>query len=99
MQPEWRKGDPLVKTVPADVNWALLIRGGSNGLALVVMALSWWVGAVDAPDVDLLAAIDDVNWVLAELVATLSLTTVETSSKRSCEASPDEPRSKRSFHL
>ena len=100
MQPEWRKGDPLVKTAPADVDWALLMRGGSNGLALVVMSLSWWVGAVDAPDLDLSVAIDDVNWVLSELVATLSLTTVETGSKRPCEASPDEPRPKRSiFYL
>ena len=100
MQPEWRKGDPLVKTAPADMDWALLMCGGSNGLALVVMSLSWWVGAVDAPDVDLSVAIDDVNWVLSELVATLSLTTVETGSKRPCEASPDEPHPKRSiFYL
>ena len=43
MQPEWHKGDSLVKTVPADVNWGLLMCGRSNGLAIVIVALSWWV--------------------------------------------------------
>jgi hypothetical protein len=99
MQPAWREGpegDTLVRTVPADEDWTPLIRGGSNGLSLVVMALSWWVSALDAPDSDLSEAISDVKWVLSELVTTLSSPMSETGNKRPCESSPDdEPDSKR----
>ena len=81
MQLEWCKGDSLVKTVPADVDWGLLMRGGSNGLAIVIVALSWWVNATDAPNLDLSSAIDDVNWVLSELVTTLSSSTLPESTQ------------------
>ena len=95
IQPEWREGESFVKTVPADADWTNLRCGGSNGLALVVMALSWWVGATGTPDSDLTAAIDDVKWVVSELVMTLSSTAAATGSKRPSDSSPDEPRSKR----
>ncbi|KIL68683.1 hypothetical protein M378DRAFT_36297, partial [Amanita muscaria Koide BX008] len=36
MQPAWREGESLVRTVSGDVDWAPLMRGGSNGFSLVV---------------------------------------------------------------
>lgn len=93
-----------MRTVPADADWTDLRRGGSNGLGLVVMALSWWVGLTPTPDSDLATAIDDVKWVLSKLVMTahpaspsppVSSTAVETGSKRPSDPSTDEPRPKR----
>jgi len=96
MQPTWREGESVVKIVPADVDWMSLMRGGSNGLSLVVMALSWWVYSMKAPDSGLLEAIGDVQWVFSQLVATLSSTRTEVGNKRPCATSPkDEPNSKR----
>lgn len=84
----------MEKSVPADADWTPLIRGGKNGLCIAIMALSWWVDAVNAPDSHLLASIGDVKWVLSELVTTMSLTTAD-GNKRLGEPSNDEPRSKR----
>jgi hypothetical protein len=99
MQPPWRKRESLVKTLPADGDWEPIIRGGSNGLSLVVAALSWWISAVQPNDqhgLDLSAAIEDVSWVFSELVALLSAPSMETGKKRSLEdGSKDEPKSKR----
>jgi hypothetical protein len=95
MQPEWRKGEPLVTTVPADADWTPLIHGGSNGLSLVVVALSWWVSATDVHSVDISDAIHDVKWVLSELVRRLSSVETPGGSKRRSEASPDRTKSKK----
>jgi len=87
MQPVWREGESMVRTIPADTDWEPILRGGSNGLSLVITALSWWVGAVNLdlePCSELLTAIDDLLWVLSKLVATLS-TTTDTGKKRALE--------------
>lgn len=89
MQPAWREGDSLVKSAPVDVDWVPLMRGGSNGLSLVVVALSWWICAVGVPDSDLLLAIGDVRWVISELVAALQPTAAKNGVKRPAEPSPD----------
>jgi hypothetical protein len=101
MQPPWRKGESLVKTLPADGDWDWepILRGGSNGLSMVVAALSWWVSAMGSNNqhgLDLMAAIEDVSWVLSELVTLLSAAGMEIGKKRSVEeASKEEPKSKR----
>ena len=63
------------------------MHGGSNGLFVVVVALSWWVFAM-GPDnkhpLELSVAINDVLWVLSELTAVLS-TKVETGKKCALE--------------
>jgi hypothetical protein len=99
MQPAWRGQESLVKTSPADGDWEPILRGGSNGLSMVVAALSWWVSAI-GPDnqhgLELLAAIEDVSWVLSELVALLSAASMETGKKHSLEdAGQEKPKSKR----
>jgi hypothetical protein len=69
--------------MPADADWEPISRRGSNGLSIVVMALSWWIDSTkDGLDVELRGAIDDVKWVLSELVSAANL---ETGSKRAHE--------------
>ena len=94
MQPAWRNGDAMVKVAPADADWEPILRGGPNGLAVVVTALSWWVLAIEPDDqnpLELLEAIGDVSWVLSELLGVL-LSTKKHSLE---EASAKEPESKR----
>jgi hypothetical protein len=75
MQPAWRKGESLLRDPPANADWDTLKRGGSNGLALVVLTLSWWVNTLDPEQklcARLLAAIEDLTWVLSQLSVTMS---------------------------
>jgi hypothetical protein len=95
MQPSWREGELLVKLLPEDVDWEPVNRGGSNGLSIVVMALSWWVAAINGNRLDgkLRTAISDMTWVLSELTAVVN---PETGTKRGCEPNTeDEPEPKR----
>jgi hypothetical protein len=88
----------LIRTVPDDADWGMVQYSGSNGLALAVMALSWWVD-MKQPSVELSAALDDMRWVLTQLVRTLGGPNSETGtscSKRSRESGGEERRSKRS---
>ena len=53
-----------------DNEWETITRTGSNGLVLVIMALSWWVVSEKEkePSMGLLTAIDNVKWVLSQMV-------------------------------
>jgi hypothetical protein len=98
MQPTWRGGESLVKTLPIDADWEPILRGGSNGLSMVVMALSWWVHATGQngqQDLELSVAIDDVKWVLSELAAMLSTVSMDTGKHPREETTQEEPSSKR----
>jgi hypothetical protein len=93
MQPTWRGGESLVKTLPTEANWEPILRGGSNGLSMVVMALSWWVHAMGLngqQDLELLVAINDVKWALSELVVMLSTASTNTRKKHSREETMQE---------
>jgi len=86
MQPTWRGGESLNKTLPTDANWEPILRGGSNGLSMVVMALSWWIqaiGSIQQQDEKLSTAIHDVTWVLSKLVSMLSSASMDTKKKHS----------------
>jgi len=75
MQPTWRKGESLLRNPPAKANWDALKRGGSNGFALVVMALLWWVNPLNPGQkrcARLSAVVEDLTWVLSQLLATMS---------------------------
>ena len=96
MQPPWREGELLSRDVPADVDWEPILCGGSNGLALIVMALSWWIHSSNAGssiDGELHEAISDVHWVLSEIVASLA---AQPGGKRPHGSDDeDKPKSKR----
>jgi len=70
MQPSWRiiSDGSFSKAVPTDETWSNLGKGGSAGLYIVTMALSWWVRVVQGnDDLALWAVVDDVCWVLGQL--------------------------------
>ena len=98
LQPAWREGKSLVKTVPANADWEPVFQGGSNGFLLAIVALSWWVSMIDPDDQYslLLEAINDVSWVLSELVPMLPTASLETSKKHSLEVPNEEkPKTKK----
>ncbi len=99
IQPTWRGGESLNKTLPTDANWEPILRGGSNGLSMVVMALSWWIqaiGSIQQQDEKLSTAIHDITWVLSKLVSMLSSASMDTEKKHSRkENTKEEPVSKR----
>jgi hypothetical protein len=79
MQPEWRNnGDvwPPTREHSGYEEWAILASGGSNGLFLVILSLSWWAKAdlTDNTREVLLSAIEDVQWVIDQIAAGLSST-------------------------
>ncbi|KIJ91103.1 hypothetical protein K443DRAFT_126330 [Laccaria amethystina LaAM-08-1] len=93
IQPDWRKqtDGPLSRDVPDKESWASLKKGGSAGLYIVVMALSWWVLTLKAgsDDPQVWATIDDITWVLSSVMPTCRPTILESRSVK--RASPDTP--------
>jgi hypothetical protein len=77
--------------VPDKESWASLKKGGSAGLYIVVMALSWWVLTLKAgsDDPQVWATIDDITWVLSSVMPTCRPTILESRSVK--RASPDTP--------
>ena len=78
MQPEWRRymdtdtssNGTLKRDTPADEDWSGLKKGGTAGMYIIVMALSWWVKAQTAgPDHsnDAWSAVSDLSWVFHEI--------------------------------
>jgi len=71
IQPSWRTlpDGGYAKATPDDENWASLGKGGSAGLYIVVMALSWWIRALDLTGVNSTAwdVVDDVLWVVQQI--------------------------------
>jgi len=65
---------PFVKEPIGDTSWLKFPTHGLNGLFLAVMAISWWAPAVKvACDVVYFEeAMDDLHWVIQELIRTRS---------------------------
>lgn len=65
---------PLSKESISDASWWKFPAHGQNGLFLAVMAISWWAPAVKlAGDVAYFEeAVDDLHWVIQELIRTRS---------------------------
>jgi len=64
----------LKKDMPPGENWESLVKGGTAGMYVVVMALSWWINAIgpagskgEAWDMVL-----DVLWVLTQMHLTVA---------------------------
>lgn len=73
MQPSWRTdsaGSTLsdLREVPDDETWQMLRKGGTAGVYVVVMGLSWWILAQSGNrDSDAWSIVDDLTWVLQQL--------------------------------
>ncbi|KZP29502.1 hypothetical protein FIBSPDRAFT_988802 [Athelia psychrophila] len=76
MQPRWRRegamaGDmALIRRQVDDENWLNVAKAGANGIVLALVSLSWWsLGAKGDSDRQWCSdAVDDVAWVLKQLV-------------------------------
>ena len=72
IQPAWRikPNGLLSREAPAREAWTSLKKGGSAGLYVVVMALSWWICKLEAGSDELWAwdIVDDVTWVLSSVM-------------------------------
>ena len=72
MQPEWR-GDEngmLKQDTPADEDWLALKKGGSAGMYIIVVGLSWWVKAQttdDSDSVNVWSVVADLSWVFHQM--------------------------------
>ncbi len=71
LQPSWRlqDGDIFSKVPPKDETWSIVGKGGSAGLYIVIMTLSWWINSLDHDDMALSAwqIVADITWVLQQV--------------------------------
>ena len=71
IQPTWRilPGGQYSRVVPDNETWASLRKGGSAGLFVIVVALSWWVWAAEevVDQLDLCSIIGDLHWVIQQV--------------------------------
>jgi hypothetical protein len=75
MQPSWQKDNTcsivmlvLFRNMPQSKTWQGLRKGGTAGIYVVVMGLSWWIKVQCTEcDVDTWSAIDDLLWVLQQM--------------------------------
>ena len=100
MQPSWRvlSDGAYSKAIPADETWSNLRKGGSAGLYIIVMALSWWVRAVGQGNEGLaaFAMVDDICWVLQQLCENGN---IPQRAKRAHSELEDSGRDKRQIFL
>lgn len=79
LQPAWRKlsipqygqAVPALRTVAG--GWAELDKPGLNGFLSIIAALNWWGAQVQAEEAQFLfwnAAVEDVSWVMEQLIET-----------------------------
>jgi len=85
IQPSWctLPDGGYAKATPDDENWASLGKGGSAGLYIVVMALSWWIRALDLTGVNSTAwdVVDDVYGSYSRSVSRTMCQTMENGSE------------------
>jgi hypothetical protein len=71
IQPKWRLADDssFVYSMPAGEDWRFLHKGGSAGLYIVVVALSWWIKILTPDDsyIRVWTAVRDVTWVIDQI--------------------------------
>lgn len=95
IQPKWRDvGNwPFTREDARGCDWGDLPDGGKDGLFLVIVSLGWWVIARNpSEDSEVDEAIEDVTWVINNLVSLLSI--VPAGSDTTEDSSPP-PRGKR----
>ena len=71
LQPDWRQGSASATLVPVSgEKWSRTYIGGSNGVFVVILTLAWWIAKLggEVKDKGLVAAVDDVKWVIGTMV-------------------------------
>lgn len=72
LQPSWRASSAHalseVRNVPKDETWQSLRKGGTAGIYVVLMGLSWWILAQnEACDATAWLIVDDLSWVIQQM--------------------------------
>lgn len=69
MQPSWRgNGASLICVVPEDEEWKTLRKGGTSGMYVVLVGLSWWIETQrNQRDPGAWALVDDLCWVIEQM--------------------------------
>ncbi|KAJ3819097.1 hypothetical protein F5880DRAFT_1490255 [Lentinula raphanica] len=72
INPTWRERNTLtgrlVINESDDGDWSSLIRPGQCGILCILLCLSWWHEHLPAPSQDWNLALQDVSWVIGELI-------------------------------
>jgi hypothetical protein len=78
-----------MRNVPPGEGWQTLKKGGTSGIYVVVVGLSWWVKAQDTErDADVWALVDDLLWVIQQMKKDMGLI-IPLSQKRPRDANAD----------
>ena len=95
MQPSWRTdGDGVspIRETPCDETWQVLRKGGTSGIYVVIMGLSWWIKAQAVErDIDAWSAVDDISWVIEEMKQQAK----QVPAKRAHDGTEDEVQPKK----
>jgi hypothetical protein len=72
LQPPWRKNKNMVlvhhRDIPNGETWQPLRRGGTAGIYIVVMGLSWWIKIQEAEhDANAWSTVEDLLWVIQQM--------------------------------
>ena len=72
MQPSWRnQGGQLVCDIPQGKTWQMLKKGGTSGIYVVIMGLSWLIGTEQSEhskkDTDTWTIVEDISWVIQQM--------------------------------
>ena len=69
MQPSWRgNGASLSRIVPQGENWKTLKKGGTSGMYVVLVGLSWWIkNQCTRRDTGAWALVNDLSWVIQQV--------------------------------
>ena len=100
LQPSWRRGQVegvLEKDVPRGEKWDGLAKGGTAGIYVVVMALSWWIKAIEtpAPEGEAWGVVQDLCWVLTQIQSAIAETGDGSQGVKRCNDSEGGKRTKR----
>lgn len=70
INPEWRSRDTtgMVVLDKQRGTWHEFNRPGQCGMLSVLMSLLWWYERLDEPSLSWISALNDVAWVIGELV-------------------------------
>jgi hypothetical protein len=97
LQASWHSGGsgPSHRDCPANADWKILQHGGTNGIFIILMCLSWWNKAMTSLTHREVfdAAVEDVAWALEHVCTSIP---VLASAKRVADHS--DPGSNKRVH-
>jgi hypothetical protein len=96
LQPSWRiSEDLLVRSAPQGESWDGLRKGGTTGIYIVVIGLSWWIKSqLTERDPIAWTTVDNVSWVIQQMMNNTTSPGLKTQ-KRALEGTENGDRSKR----